>query len=170
MRWNGSPDKSNWQRHNLQWMRILEFYCQIMQTFPERASHSRSDNQLTINTDKEPHCSCPAPSVCVPVGVHSGRSLWNLVRGLVPLERTECGRRRACMVRTPLRTWSLLSGCLSSAGCVNTRRKAKNTVVGPKWITMISSVPIRTFDNKRGAQGLAHTNKEHSVVKGRKSQ
>lgn len=62
----GSPDKSNWQRHNLQEMRILEFYCQIMQTFPERARHSRSDNWLTINTGKEQHRSLSCPFYLIP--------------------------------------------------------------------------------------------------------
>ena len=55
-------------------MRILEFYCQIMQTFPERVSQSGSDNWLTINSDKEQHCSSPAPSIGFPVGVPFGTS------------------------------------------------------------------------------------------------
>lgn len=80
-------------------MRILEFYCQIMQTFPERASHSRSDNWLTINSDKEQH-HCWSHPFCV--STHG-----------CPWRGRECGGRAGpCSVQSP--------GCPAPGGCVGT--------------------------------------------------
>lgn len=117
----GSPDKRNWQRHNLQQMRILEFYCQIMQTFPERASHSRSDNWLTINTDKEQHHSPSSPSICFPRGCPWWRSLGDhVMRGACSWKGGE-GRGWVQGKEGPalFRPWEdfIPVVCLSSVGC-----------------------------------------------------
>ena len=118
-----------------------------------------------MNTDwEQADRSGPALSVCFPVAVHCVRAFGSL-KGISAMGK----EGRTLIIQIPLRTLFLLPGCLSSVECVKARRCCKNTLVGPKWIKMMSSVSIRTFDNRRGLKGWPIQTKS-TVLKGRESQ